>query len=640
MKDIIEVEGKRFRDLNGNGRLDPYENWHLPAKVRAADLVRRMTLEEKAGLMQISSERSRGQSSSPSPTGEAVASIERRHLRYLIIRDDPTAEVLATRANEYQEIAEGTRLGIPVVFTSNPRNHINGEGTFGVSEAGGEFSTWPGELGLAATRDPALVKEFAQVAAAEWRASGIHKMYGYMADTATDPRWTRVSGTFGEHPGLAADMTTAIVEGFQGEELGKGSVSLTIKHFPGGGARSGGRDPHFAWGQNQLWPTEGSLSKYHLPPFQAAIEAGTTSIMPYYSKPVNEGSAQQLPKHLWYSEDQQFEEVAFAYNKSLLQGLLRDEMGFSGYVNSDSGVIDGKPWGVENLTEPERYAKAVKAGTNLFSDTNEPAPLIEAVNTGLLSESDLDPSVTFLLTEMFELGLFEDPYVDPQRAQRIADDPESQAKADKAHRKSVVLLRNDQDLLPITDKDVTDVKLYVEAFTEEGAAKASTALAERIAEYDPSITIVDTPEEATHALLSVRPSLSVFEDDTRGDPPSVELGKDSDTGIDVERIRALQSRVENTILQINMGNPWLINEIEPGADAVLATFSVKPEAIVDVLRGEYAPTGKLPLTVPAGKEAVESNASDVPGYAERPGYAYVDSAGNTYEYGFGLSYGR
>lgn len=606
VKDLIKIGHHRFRDLNGNDRLDPYENWRLPTKVRVADLVSRMTLEEKAGLMQISSERFRDEPSSPSPDEEAVQSIEQRHLRHLIIRDNPTAEVLADRANKYQETAESTRLGIPAVFTSNPRNHINEEGTFGISEAGGKFSTWPGELGLAATRDPALVKEFAQVAAKEWRASGIHKMYGYMADTATDPRWTRVSGTFGESPKVAANMMTSIVEGFQGEELSKDSISLTIKHFPGGGARSGGRDPHFEWGKNQLYPTEGSLYEYHLPPFQAAIEAGTTSIMPYYSKPVNEGSSPQLPKHLWYSEDQQFEEVAFAYNKPLLQGLLRDEMGFSGYVNSDSGVIDGKPWGVEALSEPKRYAKAVKAGTNLFSDTNDPKPLIEAVNSGLLEESDLNPSVNFLLTEMFELGLFEDPYVDPQRAQEVADDPASQAKADEAHRKSVVLLRNDRDLLPITDKDVADVKLYVEAFTEEGAARASAGLAERIAEYDPSITVVDNPGEATHALLSVRPSLSVFEDDTRGDPPSVELGEDSDTGIDVERIRSLQSRVENTILQINMGNPWLINEIEPGADAVLATFGAKPEAIVDVIRGDYAPAGKLPLTVPADKEAVDN----------------------------------
>ncbi|GAA3725319.1 glycoside hydrolase family 3 N-terminal domain-containing protein [Spinactinospora alkalitolerans] len=628
VKGIIKDKGREFRDLNDNGRLDPYEDWRLPTEERAADLVSRMTLEEKAGMMLISSlddERSRG-------------GLQEDDLRYFIIRDNPEAGELAIRNNDFQELAEASRLGIPVVMTSNPRNHVNPDQEFGISEATGQFSVWPGELGLAATRDPALVKEFAEIAAEEWRASGIQKGYMYMADVATDPRWTRTDGTFGEDPDLAADMITSIVEGFQGEELGAGSVSLTTKHFTGGGARLDGTDPHHEWGQDQVFPTEGSMDDYHMAPFEAAIEAGTTSIMPYYAKPVNEGSAVQLPEELWYTEDQQFEEVAFAYNESILRGLLREEMGFTGYINSDTGIIGSRPWGVEDLTEPERYAKAIEAGTNLFSGGSDPAPLIEAVEAGLVEESDLDESITFLISEMIDLGLFENPYVDPELAQEIADDPESQALADEANRRSIVLMRNDQNALPITDDAVDDVRLYVEVFKEEDAAQASADLAESIAEYDPSVTLVDDPEEATHSYLWVQPSLSWGEDDTEGDPPSVELSKDSDTGIDAERILALQDQVDTTILGINMTNPWLIGEIEPGADAVLATFNVTPEAVVDVVRGEHNPTGRLPLTVPVDQEAVDSNAIDVPGYAEGPGYAYVNGIGDTYEYGFGLSY--
>ncbi|WP_197046733.1 glycoside hydrolase family 3 protein [Oceanobacillus salinisoli] len=467
-----------------------------------------------------------------------------------------------------------------------------------------------------------------------------------MADLLTEPRWTCTDGTFGEDPELVSDMIASIVEGFQGEELGENSVSLTIKHFAGGGPRLDGTDPHHEWGKTNEYPTEGSLYDYHLPPFIAAVEAGTTSIMPYYAMPVNEPSAIQLPDHLWYSEDQQFEEVAFAYNEGMLQGLLRDELGFVGYVNSDTGIIsDGdRPWGVEHLTEPERYAKAITAGTNLFSGGTDVEPLLEAIHTGLVEESAIDHSISFLLTEMFELGLFENPYVDPELAQQIADEPDSQALADEAHRKSIVLLRNGREtntpVLPITDNEVDDMKLYVEVFEkdEEDAAEASEGLATSIALADPSIEIVNSPEEATYALISVMPSLSWRADDTEDDPPSVELKKDADTGIDSERILEIQETVDTNILVVNMTNPWLIDEIEPGADAVLATFNTTPDAIVDVIRGNFNPTGKMPYTVPADMEAVENNASDIPGYAENFDYGYVNAVGDEYALGFGLSY--
>ena len=636
VKEIIEVDGEAFRDLNANGELDRYEDWRLPVEERVDDLVSKMTVEEKAGLMLISSFNN----------DSSRVKLQEDYLRYFIVRDDPEPRDLASRNNEFQELGEASRLGIPVVMTSNPRNHVNPNQTYGHAEAGGQLSTWPGELGLAATRDTELVKEFAEIAAKEWRAAGMHKIYGYMADVLTEPRWTRTDGTFGEDPELVSNMITSIVEGFQGEELDENSVALTIKHFAGGGPRLEGTDPHHEWGSTNVYPTEGSLYSYHLPPFLAAVEAGTASIMPYYAKPVNEGSTVQLPKHLWYTEEQQFEEVAFAYNKGLLQGLLRDEIGFEGYVNSDTGIInDGdRPWGVEHLTLPERYAKAIDAGTNIFSGGTDVAPLIEAIHTGLVEESVIDHSISFLLTEMYVLGLFENPYVDPELAQQIGDDPESQALADEAHRKSIVLLRNGNEetgpVLPITDKEASSVKLYVEVFekNEGAAAESSEGLKASIALADPSIEIVDTVEEATHAYISVMPALSWREDDTEDDPPSIELIKDSDTGIDSNRILEIQEKVETTILSVNMTNPWLINEIEPGADAVLATFNTTPDAIVDIIRGNFNPTGKLPFTVPADKEAVENNASDVPGYAETFDYVYTNAVGDDYALGYGLSY--
>ncbi|NYE04503.1 beta-glucosidase [Bacillus niacini] len=658
-KDILTVNGKEYKDLNDNGKLDKYENWDLPVNVRVKDLVKQMTLEEKAGMMLISSHYM-GNSRSCPDTGDfitceqdtltstnrwsvpgqqfyefnppiveasaATKGIQERNLRYLIIRDNPAAKDLASWINELQKIAEDTRLGIPVVMTSNPRNHA-GNLAFGFSEASGQFSLWPGELGLAATRDADLVKEFGEIAAKEWTSTGIRKGYMYMADVVTDPLWNRINGTFGEQPDLASEMIYAVVKGFQGDELGTHSVSLTTKHFPGGGARQDGHDPHYEWSKFNPYPTEGSLYKYHLPSFKAAIEAGTTSIMPYYAYPSNEHSVPQLKK------GEEFEEVGFAYNKRLITDLLRKELKFKGYVNSDTSIIYSMPWGVEDLTKPERYAKAINAGTDIVSGEADPTDLIKAVKDGLITEKRIDEAVSRLLSEMMELGLFENPYVDPNQAQQIADDPASQAKADEAHRKSVVLLRNDDNTLPLNDNKVEDIKLYVEVFSSGNSAQTRTAdLKKSITQYDPAIQVVDNLEDATHALVYAIPSTVPDRPDI---PLSVALG--SETGINVERIKEIEAAVP-TILTVNMTSPWLIGEIEENAAATLAVFGVKAEALVDVIRGKFAPTGKLPFTIPADQEAINNNNGDVPGYAEDPSYVYRDKNGNAYGFDFGLTY--
>lgn len=622
VKDIIKVNGRLFRDLNDNGTLDRYEDWRLTDEQRAADLVSRMTLKEKAGLMQITSLR-----------GDIPDLVENRNIRYLIIRDNPTAFELAERANTHQQTAEATRLGIPLVFTSNPRNHINPDLEFGISEAAGQFSSWPGSLGLAATNDLDLVRDFAEIAQDEWRSSGIQKAYAYQLETATEPRWRRINGTFGESPDLNAAIATELTLGFQGEELSNESVAQTVKHFPGDGAVLRGLDPHNEPGKWAVYPTPGSLEEYQLPPFQAAIDAGTSSVMSYYNVPSNAMSADQLDIADWYTPGQQFEEVAGAYNTAIVTDLLRDRMGFRGYVNSDSGILTNRAFGVENLTTPERFAKAINAGTSLFSDNNDPSGLIEAVQTGLLAEADLHPSVQLLLEEIFALGLFEDPYVDADLAQQIADDPASQARADEAHHKSIVLMRNDQQALPIADSDVSSTKLFVEVVTGRDALEQTTALKELITEQDPSLQLVDTLEEATAALVWVRPNVFEYPDNS-----TVEIELGDLTGVDVARVQQIEAAVP-TVLAVNLGNPWVMNAIEPGAAAVVGTFNVKAEALVDVIRGRFNPTGQLPITIPASQEAVEANASDVPGYAETFDYAYTNAAGDDYTFGFGLSYG-
>ncbi|MEH7308859.1 glycoside hydrolase family 3 protein [Neobacillus drentensis] len=625
-KHILVKGEKKFRDLNHNGRLDPYENWQIPTEVRVKDLVKKMTLEEKAGMMLITEFPSFKNNKLVLPN-----KLINQNTRYYIFRQTPTADIIADYNNQLQEAAEGSRLGIPIVITSNPRNHASTDYT-NSSEGTGLHSFWPGPLGLAATRDASLVKEFAETAAKEWRSAGIRKVYGYTADIATDPLWARIEDTFGEEPELASDMIYNVIKGFQGDELGKDSVSITVKHFPGGGARDNGLDPHFVEGKFNPYPTEGSLLKYHIPTFKAAIAAGVSSVMPYYAYPSNTSADQGLS---WYSENQQFEEVGFALNKAIITDLLRGQLGFKGYVNSDTGAVGNNAWGAEGLTSEQKFAKAIEAGTNIISGASDPTPIINAVKNGLLNEDKVDESVTFLLTEMMKLGLFENPYVDGQNALDVINNPKSQEKADEAHRKSLVLLRNDningENFLPLNDGKIKNVKLYVEMYPGGNDGAATKKLIETIQTYDKSITITDNLSEATHAFVWVRPVQSNWDNN-----PRITVGPE--TGINnVDRIIEIQKKVP-TITAINFTNPWLIDQIEPNAAAVISTFGVKAEAIVDVIRGKYNPTGKLPFTIPANKEAVDHEIGDIPGYVEDPSYVYKNKNGDAYGLDFGLTY--
>lgn len=628
-KGVLTIGGKQFKDLNGNKSLDLYEDWRKPVKGRVADLVSKMTLAEKAGLMLINTH-----TPIADPTdGKYVKSddslIVGKNMRYVIFRQTPTVDIIAKYTNQLQELGESSRLGIPVVVTSNPRNHASTDYT-NIAASEGQHTFWPGPLGFAAAGDTNAVNEFAEIAAQEWRAAGIRKVYGYTADIATDPLWARIEDTFGENPIVASNMIYNVIKGFQGEKLGTESVAITVKHFPGGGARDNGLDPHFVEGKFNPYPTEGSLLKYHIPPFAAAIKANVSSIMPYYAYPTNDSADQGLT---WYSKDQQFEEVGFALNDSILNGLLRGKLGFKGYVNSDTGAVGDNAWGAESLTPEQKVAKAINAGTDIISGSSEPELIIGAVKKGLLSEKTVNESITLLLTEMMDLGLFEDPYVDAQHALDVVANPKAQELAYEAHLKSLVLLRNDQNLLPLKDATLKEVKLYVEMFPGGKDGAGTKGLVDTIKKHDPSITITNKLEEATHAYIYVKPVQSNWDNN-----PRITVGPE--TGItNVDRIVAIQKTVP-TITAVNMTNPWVLDEIEPNAAALIGTFGTKAEAIMDVIRGKFNPTGKLPFALPASMEAVDNEVGDVPSYApeEDASYSYVNKSGDVYKYGFGLSY--
>ena len=654
-KRIIEHDGLQFRDLDGDGVLTPYEDWRLPAGERAADLVGRMTPQEKAGLMVIGSHHPGYSGFLPNPSDELLNpedvwrdanpitsqpypepvlvtsstdnAINLRHQRFLICRDNLAPKELAVWTNAVQEVAENSRLGIPVSFASNPRNHVALVAQFGVNESAGVFSEWPNELGLAALDDAELMETFGAEIAKEWRAGGIHKLYGYMADVASEPRWSRFNGTFGEDPGLVSDYTAAVVRGMQGEKLSDASVATTIKHFPGGGVRLDGHDPHFEWGQTNEYPTEDALATYHLPPFQAAVDAGASSIMPYYAKPVN-SSATQLPAEQWAGPGRQFAEVAFAYDPIFLATILREQMGHAGYVNSDSGIIDAMPWGVEELSKPERFAAAVKAGTDIFSDMADPTELNKAYEQGLLADADLDRACTRLLTELFELGLFDNPYVDEDAAAEIIGAEEISALGAKAQRQSVTLLRTGE-ILPLRP----NTKIYAYATGRTQIDSVQEKLAAAVEKF--GATLVDAPEEADLAIVWARPEIALFEDDREGVALSVDP---RDNGVDVERVIEIEKTVP-TLLAVNMTNPWLLAEIEPGAAAVVATFEITPENLLRSLAGEDGgPQGTLPLTVPRSAQAIADSPRDVPGKFCGEDYVYLDRDGVAYSYGHGLRY--
>lgn len=677
-KAIIEVDGLKFKDLNGDGVLNPYEDWRLPASERAKDLISRMNNREKAGMfiltdkpMGISVEEGEATSHNgvisevdkdhevPIPKHEYPTStlLNDFQLRHLIVRENATPEEMTTYTNTIQEIAEESRLGIPVAIISNSKNE-NEDVTFNAAQSIREFTTFPGTLGLAAMDDSDLMAKFATIGHEEFLANNIRKGYMYMVDTATDPRWFRTSGTFGEHPDAISDIADVLIPAFQGDQLNEESIAMTIKHFPGGGARENGFDPHYAEGKFNVYPTEGSLEKYHLPPFKAAINHNPASIMPYYAIPSEDKSATpQAPFDRGFDED-----VAFAYNKQFIQELLREELGFKGYVNSDTGVLDSMAWGVEELSQTQRAAKIIEAGTNVVSGTTNVDAFQEVIESGMVEEERVNQLIGQILEELFNLGLFENPYRDVEEAKAVTNTPEKQAIAYEAHQKSVVLLKNENNVLPLTADKLSGKKVYVELFTKlysekemetrrrvgntQNTDEINAELPNLVREAFPEIDLVEDYNDADIAILFVEPiSGSYFE----ATPTYLDLQIHSETNVDVDRIQAIQAAVDQTIINVNFDLPFILENIEPLADGLTASFNTFLQAVLDVILGNYKPTGKLPLTLPKNDAAIEVDENgicvspnDVPGYdkelyMDRP-YTYEDKQGNKYAYGFGLSY--
>ena len=587
--EILEVDGYQFKDLNKNGELDAYEDWRLPVEDRIDDLLSQMTIEEKAGMMMHPG---LGMNEDGSLTEEAAGftpptsvTVLDKHIVHFNSWSSGTAEVFAIWNNNVQKLAETGRLGIPVTLSTDPRNHYQHHEE-GYTVAAGSYSLWPQTLGLAATGDVDLVEEFAQIIAQEYVATGFRTALHPQIDLATEPRWGRINGTFGEDAELTAAMGVAYIRGLQGEELSSTSVAAMAKHFPGGGPQWDGRDAHNSWGKEQWYP--GENFDYHLIPFTAAIEAGTASIMPYYGVPTGQTS----------------EDVGMAFNKEIITDLLRNEMGYDGVVCTDWGITTMTYWGMETATEIERYRKAIDAGVDQFGMGMSPELVVELVNNGAITEARIDESVRRLLKVKFELGLFENPFVDPEYAKEFVGNADFQAAADLAQRKSIVLLKN-ADTLPLA----AETKIYIE--------NVDAAVA---AEYG---QVVDTLDEADVAILRL---VAPFETGP-GFFGSIHMGNLRFYGEELAHIQSVMA-AKPTIVAVYLDRPAVLTDIEAGAAALFATFGVSDAALFDVIFGEFTPTGKLPFELPSSMDAVETQFEDVPYDSENP----------LFEFGFGLTY--
>lgn len=590
------------RDLNRNGTIDVYEDPGAPIDDRIEDLLGQMTVAEKVGLMF----HTMSFLNAPFPLApemDPAHFITQRQVNHSAFFGGGTVAQLAEWQNGLQRLAEATRLGIPFTLSSDPR-HGTGANPIGTA-SGGTFSTWPDSLGLAAARDPELAWQFADTARQEYVAVGIRVSLHPQSDLATEPRWGRISGTFGEDVDVVCELTEAYIRGFQGETIGRESVSCMTKHFPGGGPQKDGEDPHFPYGREQIYP--GGAFAIHLKPFEVAIRTGTGQMMPYYGMPV----------------ETEWEEVGFGFNKGIVTGLLREQLGFDGIVCTDWGLITdthimgrflpARAWGVEHLEPIERVAKAIDAGVDQFGGEICTDLLLALVEQGRVSEERLDVSARRILREKFRLGLFEAPFVDVEEAERICRNEAFVAAGIAAQRRGLVLLKNDEiagsPLLPAS----SEALLYVEGISEETAAGYGAVVATP-AEADLAIVRLSAPWEPRDSLAlesMFHAGTLAFDDVTLG------------------RLLEIAATVP-TVVAIDLDRPAVIPELADAAGAVIAVFGATDVVLLDLIFGNSEPTGRLPFEMPSSMEAVERQLTDLPADSEDP----------LFPLGFGLRYER
>jgi beta-glucosidase len=544
---------------------------------------------------------------------------------------------------------------------------------------------------MAATFDPRVVKEFGQIGAKEYRALGIATALSPQIDLATEPRWSRVNGTFGEDPILTADMARAYVDGFQtsmGDKAISGgwgytSVNTMIKHWPSGGPEEGGRDAHFAYGKYAVYP--GNNLAQHLIPFTEGalkLEGETkmaSAVMPYYTISVGIDNVNN-------------ENVGNSYNKYIINDLLRGKYGFDGVICTDWGVTSDEraidsfgttPWGAETLSVAQRHYKIIMAGVDQYGGNNASGPVLEAYEMGIKEHGEefmrnrMEQSAVRLLKNIIRVGLFENPYLDVEETKKTVGNEEFMKAGYNAQLKSIVMLKNKEKALPVEKQKTVYIPKRTTAAGRDffgGTTPESVSYPINLDIVKKYYKVTDNPSEADFALVVIRSPNS----GSGYDPADVKKGGNGYVPISLQygSYKAVEARdpsmaggdpFENftnrtyknksitatnisdlkmvldtrkamkdkpVIVSIAMSKPMVFSEFEKDANAIIANFEVQDQAILDIVSGAAEPSGLLPMQMPVDMKAVETQKEDVPFDM----VCHTDSEGNTYDFGFGLSW--
>ncbi|ROS75320.1 glycoside hydrolase family 3 protein [Cellulomonas sp. PhB143] len=612
--DILRVDGKKFRDLDGNGRLTPYEDWRLSPERRAKDLVGRLDLEEKAGQLIHGSLAGTG-----TYDRAAFEALLDQHVTTYISRLGVDARTLATEHDDLQAAAEAQPFGIPLMISTDPRSGFTV--TAGQTVASGDFSAFPDAIGVGAVDSPLLTRAMGDVIRREYRAVGITEALSPQADIATEPRWSRINGTFGSTGELARRHVGAYVAGLQGGDdgVGRDGVVTVVKHWAGYGAQVDGYDSHYYYGRFAAFP--GNNFAEHLVPYEAAFAKDAGGIMPTYS----------ILKDLKI-DGKTVEQVGAGHSEDML-GLLRDGYGFDGVITSDWGITgdcpqaceDNRPpsffvgpwgagmsWGVEDLTRAERFASTINAGVDIVGGDDHPEYIVQAVRQGILAESRVDEAATRVLAQKFSLGLFEDPYVDPSAADRVVGNRLHQALGETMQARSLTLLKNDDRTLPLevanqrgrSGHGVRTVYLY----------GVQPAAAQKL-----GLRVVADPADADVAVVRLS--------DPKAGADLTGLDFTGTEG-DYQALVAADEAGATTIASPQLSRPLILGKVLKHSDAVLANYGVSDDVLLRTVVGRAQPSGSLPFELPSSMAEVAAQLGDVPD----------DTAHPLFERGFGLSY--
>ena len=711
---LIEVDGYAFKDLDKDGELDPYEDWRLDAATRAADIASKLDSDAIMPLMlhgDLSSIEADGSDAGIRGASIKFSDLVKSGMRNALNRGAATidARIQAKWINNVQALAEKLPMGIPVNISANPSLQY------------GE------DLALAATFDPQMVKESFAEYAKMYRAIGVTTLLGPQADMSSEPRWNRIPGTFGEDPALIRDLINASVSGLQstfdenGNDLGwgKDSVIAMIKHFPGDGTGESGRESHSESGKYAVYPGEGF--EISLIPF---IDGGLN-----LDSTTAQSGAVMTSYSIAYSEDEDYGDLVGSAFSEYKLDILRNQFNYDGVICSDwfiladyvagSGQL-ATPWGMENKTVAERFAAAIEAGMDQVGGVNE-APLAETYEIlvdDLGEDGALErvrESARRILKPLFEIGLFENPYVEANAAREITGGSAFTEKKAEVQANTVVMLKNKDNTI---GQKVSDEKLTVYIplkFTPAGrgtvaswglpvdekvASQYFNIVTDTIGEatgadgaYSTNDVIRATPEEVAAcdmALVIVSQPINEGAEGTgfghdyyTGEyfPISLQYGEyiaDNDA-VRTESISGnlIESEVDSpygpitqltkedrsyygktarvtnayeldlikntvanvndnakVIVAVNATYPMIFSEFEADVDAILMGFSLDATNFLPIVVGEVEPSALLPIQMPASMEAVEAQLEDIPRDAE----CYVDSQGNTYDFGFGLNW--